>query len=65
MVKNQPSNTGDTGLIPGQGTTIPHGMGQLSLHATTRESPCAITTGPRALEPVQHSEKSPREARVP
>ena len=30
MVKNLPSNTGDTGLIAGQGTKIPHAAEQLS-----------------------------------
>ena len=29
---------GDAGLIPGQGTKIPHAMEQLSLPATIRES---------------------------
>ena len=38
MVKNLPSNAGDIGLIPGQGTKIPHAMGQLRLCATARES---------------------------
>ena len=28
MVKNPPSNAGDTGLIPGQGTEIPHAKGK-------------------------------------
>ena len=37
-VKNLPSNTGDTGSIPGWGTKIPHAEEQLSPHATTRES---------------------------
>ena len=37
VVKNPPSNAGDTGLIPGQGTKIPHAAGQLSLRATTTE----------------------------
>ena len=37
MVKNPPSNAGDAGLIPGQGTKIPHAAGQLSPHATTTE----------------------------
>ena len=37
MVKNSPSKAGDTGLIPGQGTKIPHAKRQLSLGATTRE----------------------------
>lgn len=29
MVKNPPSNTGDAGSVPGQGTGIPHASGQL------------------------------------
>ena len=38
VVKNPPSNAGDTGSIPGQATKIPHAAGQLSLSALTRES---------------------------
>ena len=30
VVKNPPSNAGDVGLIPGQGTKVPHDSGQLS-----------------------------------
>ena len=37
VVKNSPCNTGDMGLIPGQGTKIPHVAGQLNPHATTVE----------------------------
>ena len=37
VVKNPPSNAGDVGLIPGQGTKIPHAAGQLSLCAATTE----------------------------
>ena len=37
VVKN-PWHTGDNGLIPGQGTKIPHATGQLSLRATATES---------------------------
>ena len=37
VVKNLPCNSGDVGLIPGQGTKIPHAMDQLSPHATTSE----------------------------
>ena len=37
VVKNPPSNAGDTGSIPGQGTKIPHAVGQLSPCATTTE----------------------------
>ena len=40
MVKNPPSNAGDVGLIPGQGSKIPHVAGQLSLRATTTELAC-------------------------
>ena len=40
LVKNPPSNAGDAGSIPGQGTKIPHARGQLS---------------PRALEPAHHN----------
>ena len=36
MIKNLPSNAGDTGSVSGQGTEIPH-QGDL-VHATTRES---------------------------
>ena len=45
MVENPPSNVGDMGLIPGQGTKIPHAVGQLS--------PCAATT-----EPADHNQKA-------
>ena len=37
VVKNPPSNAGNTGSIPGQGTKIPHAAGQLSPCATTTE----------------------------
>ena len=37
VVKNPSSNAGDAGLIPGQGTKIPHAAGQLSPRATTIE----------------------------
>ena len=37
MVKNLPSSGGDTILILGQGTKIPHAVGQLSLSAAARE----------------------------
>ena len=40
VVKNPPSNAGDAGSIPGQGTKIPHAMGQLSPQATIREPAC-------------------------
>ena len=37
VVKNPPSNAGDAGSIPGQGTKIPHAAGQPSPRATTTE----------------------------
>ena len=35
--KNSPSNAGESGLIPGWGTKIPHALGQLSLNTVTKE----------------------------
>ena len=37
VVKNPPSNGGDVGSIPDQGTKIPHVMEHLRLSAITRE----------------------------
>ena len=42
VVKNQPFNTGDAGLIPSQGTNIPHALEQLSPRATVRDPVCCI-----------------------
>ena len=69
MVKNPPSNAGDAGSIPGQGTEIPHAMGQLSPRATTtepvhpepachnwrRENPHATTREKRMPQPRAHT----------
>jgi len=38
VVKNPPTNAGDTGSIPGQGTKIPHAVEQLILCTTTTEA---------------------------
>ena len=46
VVKNPPSNAGDMGLIPGQGTKIPHALGQLSPCTATREA-----SSPQVLSP--------------
>ena len=48
VVKNPPCNAGDSGLILGRGTKIPHTVKQLHLRATTTEaqelwSLCAAT----------------------
>ena len=40
LVKNLPSNAGDTSLMPGQGTKIPHAWGQLS-QGTATKSQCS------------------------
>ena len=37
VVKNLPSNAGNAGSIPGQGTKISHAAGQLSPRSTTIE----------------------------
>ena len=37
VVKNLPANAGDTSLILGLGTKIPHAAGQLNLCTTTTE----------------------------
>ena len=42
VVKNPPYNTGDLGLIPGQGTKIPYATGQLS--------PVPLNESPRACK---------------
>ena len=40
MVKNSPCSTGDAGLIPDQGTKIPHAAGQLSPLTATSGLAC-------------------------
>ena len=37
MVKNPPCNAGNMGLIPGQGTKVPHAVEQLGTCATAAE----------------------------
>ena len=46
VVKKPPTNAGDTGSIPGQGTKIPHVVGQVSPCAATREACIAKTKKP-------------------
>ena len=38
VVQKLPSDAGGVGSIPGQGTKIPHAMGQLSPHTATTEA---------------------------
>ena len=56
VAKNLTYNIGDMGSIPGQGTKIPHAIGQPSLHATTRESPCTKAKTPRATTNTQRNQ---------
>ena len=50
-VKNLPSNAGDAGSIPGQGTKILYAAGQLSLCATTTEPACSRDPVPQLETP--------------
>ena len=49
MVKNLPCNAVDAGSIPGQGTKIPHAVGQLS--------PLAASTEPASQLESVHCDK--------
>ena len=64
VVKNPPYNVGYSGLIPGQGTKIPHAVGQLSpctttteLCTSTREPECHKLQRTHALEPARHNQR--------
>ena len=57
MVENLLSNAGDVGSTPGQGTKIPHTMGQLSLH-TTNEPECSRACEPQLEKPVSQQRPS-------
>ena len=54
-VKSLPCNAGDVGLIPGQGTKIPHATEQLSPHASTREPAYHKLWSPCTLKPMSHN----------
>ena len=49
--KNSPSNAGESGLIPGWGTKIPHALGQLSRRVTTKEPVYCNTQDQRSCVP--------------
>ena len=55
MMKNLPYNAGDTGLIPGRGTKIPHAMEQLSLRVSTTAA-CALGSPCTTREPMCHNQ---------
>ena len=50
VVKNSPCNAGDSGLIPGWGTKVPHASEKLSPRATARES---VSLSERSRVPTQ------------
>ena len=58
MVKNLPSNAGDPGLIPGQGTKIPHAVGQLRPRTATTEPKCSGARAPQLEKPARHNGRS-------
>ena len=62
VVKNLPSNTGDLGSIPGQGTKIAHAAGQLSPRATTTEPTCSGAQEPQLERSLSAATKSPHAA---
>ena len=57
MVKNPPSNAGDSGSIPGWGTKRPHAMEPLSLCTTSREDYALQLLSPGSREPALQQEK--------
>ena len=67
VVKNLPSNAGDTDSIPGQGTKIPHAVGQLSPCTATIELAC-LNERARVLqttEPMRSGAHTPQLERSP
>lgn len=58
-IKNQPSNAGDLGSIPGKGTKTPQAWGQPHLLKTGRAASAGTT------EPVHHSRWSPASQEKP
>ena len=56
VVKNPPANAGNAGLIPSQGTKIPHTTEQLSLPAATTE-PIPGNERSHRLQPRPNADK--------
>ena len=55
MVENPPSNAGDTNLVSGWGTKIPHAVGNLSPRAATTEPVCVLEPMARKEKPSCHN----------
>ena len=67
VVKNPPGNAGDVGLIPGQGTKIPHAAEQLGLHTTGPGDSRAHVPQldrPRATARIQHAATKTRRSQI-
>ena len=58
MVKNLPSNAGDTDPISSWRKKIPHAVEQLSTPATTREKPMHNSKRPHVLQLKPSADKS-------
>ena len=50
VVKNPPSNAGDMGSVPDQGTKIPHTVEQLNTQSTTEPEPQLESLGVATTE---------------
>ena len=61
VTKNPPCNATEEGLIPDQGTKLPHATELLSLHASTRESvrhngrPCVTQLRPDTINKLKNT----------
>ena len=55
VVKNTPSNAGDTGSIPGRGTKIPQATREIGPHTTTTE-PTHSTAGASLYTTMRESQ---------
>ena len=64
VIENLPSSTGQTSLIPGQGTKIPHATGQQASPASNLEKPVHQTESRRPATETQHHQQGLPSARL-
>ena len=55
VAKNPPSNAGDEGSIPDQGTKIPQAVGQASPWAATTDPSSSSAQVPQLEKPLSHN----------
>ena len=60
MVKNRPSNAGDAGSIPGQGTKISHAAGQLRWRVETTDPALSGSLTARAQTTATREAREPQ-----